>query len=119
MWWGYGDTRKTERPWGHFTTYMSNQKFTVKDIVVKPGHALSLQYHKNRTEFWAWVDGPAPRITIGDLSFYMERGREYVIPANTKHRIENFDAAPATVLEVAYGKFDEEDIVRLEDRYGR
>lgn len=112
--------RTTKRPWGGFTTYISNHKFTVKDIVVKPGEALSLQYHRNRTEFWAWIDGPSPRITIGDTVFYMEAGREYCIPKGIKHRIENLDAHnPTTILEVAYGRFDENDIVRLEDRYGR
>lgn len=116
--WGK-DHRRTSRPWGYFTTYMSNQKFTVKDIVVRPGQGLSLQTHKNRDECWAWIDGPTPRITIGDYTFYMEAGREYAIPRGTKHRIENVSGEPTTVLEVSYGKFDEDDITRLEDYYGR
>lgn len=117
---GWRDLRRTERPWGHFTTYMSNQKFTVKDLRIKPGQATSLQTHRNRTEFWAWVDGPAPRITIGAYTFYMEAGKEYRIPPGTKHRIENCDTyGVATVLEVSYGKFDEGDIVRISDNYGR
>jgi len=112
--------RITQRPWGHFKTYMSNRKFTVKDITVKPGQGLSLQYHRHRTEFWAWIDGPAPRITIGDSTFYMEAGNEYVIEPGVKHRIENLNSQDSTtILEVAYGRFDEDDIVRLKDYYGR
>lgn len=117
--WGR-DFRRTERPWGHFKTYMSNRKFTVKDIVVKPGQSLSLQSHRHRDEFWAWIDGPAPRITIGNTSFYMEAGREYAIPRGTKHRIENpHSSGSLTILEVAHGRFDENDIIRYEDKYGR
>src|SRR5690348_4954669 len=111
--------RLTKRPWGHFITYISNHKFTVKDIVVNPGQPLSLQTHRRRDEFWAWVDGTATRITIGEHMFYMEAGMEYTVPRGVKHRIENLSDAPCTVLEGAYGRFDENDIIRYKDNYGR
>lgn len=112
--------RTEHRPWGWFTTLISNRKFTAKYIVVKPQQSLSLQFHRRRSECWVWVDGVLPRITIGDTTFYMQAGKEYHIPRGTKHRIDNpHQVGTLTILEVAHGRFDEDDIVRLDDKYGR
>lgn len=112
--------RSERRPWGFFTTVMSLGRVTVKYIVVDPNQSLSLQYHSNRDEFWVWTDGVQPRITVGDLTFWMEAETVYTIPRGVQHRIENpHGSGTLTILEVAKGRFDEEDIVRIQDNYGR
>lgn len=107
----------TERPWGNFRQYTLNQSSTVKTIFIKKGEILSLQYHKNRQEFWRVLAGE-PEITIGDSVFQAKTGDEFEIPAETKHRI-NATNQDVEILEIASGNFDENDIIRLEDKYGR
>lgn len=107
------------RPWGWFTTVHSDNNATVKIIGVNPGESLSLQMHKKREEFWTLLDGPEPRLTIGDTTFWMEPVLRYHIPKKTIHRISNPHDQVLSVLEVSIGEFDEDDIVRLQDKYGR
>ncbi|MEX2052474.1 MAG: phosphomannose isomerase type II C-terminal cupin domain [Candidatus Paceibacterota bacterium] len=107
----------TERPWGNFRQYTLNQPTTVKTVLVKKGEVLSLQYHNDRQEFWRVLAGE-PEVTIGDGVFKANVGDEFEIPAQTKHRI----SAPeqdVEILEISSGNFDESDIIRLEDKYGR
>jgi mannose-6-phosphate isomerase len=106
-----------ERPWGRFRQFSLNEPSTVKILTVDPGQMFSLQYHKSRTEFWRVLSGN-PRITIGDKVIDAKPGDEFLIPVNTNHRIEATDLA-TDVFEIAHGEFDEKDIVRLEDKYGR
>lgn len=106
-----------ERPWGRFEQFTDNEQSTVKVITIRRGGELSLQYHRKRREFWKILRG-RPRVTIGDKTITAKAGDEFVIPRRIKHRI----SAPTSmveVLEIAFGIFDEADIVRLEDRYGR
>ena len=112
-----------ERPWGDFVRFTENEPSTVKIITIKKGQELSLQYHERRSEFWRVLSGVA-EITIGEASpLTAKAGDDFYIPVKTKHRI----AAPETlghdagvqILEIAFGDFDEDDIVRLADRYGR
>lgn len=106
-----------ERPWGWFREFSKNENTTVKLIFVKGGESLSLQKHGKRSEFWRVVSGN-PEITIGEKIISAAPGDEFEIPVGENHRI----AAPAgdiEILEVARGEFDENDIVRLEDKYGR
>ncbi|MGA7828202.1 MAG: phosphomannose isomerase type II C-terminal cupin domain [Geobacteraceae bacterium] len=105
------------RPWGSFRQFTDNQQTTVKIINVTAGQRLSLQYHNHRDEFWVVLSGN-PRITIGADVLDAAPGDEFTVPVNTLHRME----APkndACILEIAFGDFDENDIVRLEDAYGR
>jgi mannose-6-phosphate isomerase len=107
-----------KRPWGGFRRYTHNQLSTVKIITVKPGEILSLQYHHHRDELWVALD-TGLRVTLGDRVWDPEPYEEIFIPHGTKHRIAGVGDKPSRWLEISFGEFDEEDIVRLEDHYGR
>jgi len=107
-----------EKPWGRFERYAHNEPCTVKVITVRPGATLSLQYHHNRDELWVFLDGGACA-RIGDETSFPEPGERLFVPRGTVHRLSGIGGGPARVLEVSFGLFDEEDIVRLEDAYGR
>ena len=108
---------KEERPWGNFEQFCHNEQVTVKIINVKPNEQLSLQFHNKRDEFWQIVQGQA-LIIIGDKVIEGKTDDEFFIPKKTNHRIETKDSS-VKILEVSYGHFDENDIVRLEDKYNR
>lgn len=112
------DIRVDERPWGRFTQYAMNRECTVKVIEVAAGGQLSLQRHTNRDELWVALDSGL-EFTIGDRSFAAEVERAHLVPAGTAHRVTGVGDGPARFLEVAFGEFDEDDIERLEDAYGR
>ena len=105
------------RPWGHFEQFCKNKKCTVKILEVKPYQALSLQFHYNRDEFWKILSGK-PKIIIDNKIFDGKEGDEFYIPKETKHRIKTEESI-VRILEIAFGEFDENDIVRLEDVYNR
>jgi mannose-6-phosphate isomerase-like protein (cupin superfamily) len=106
-----------ERPWGNFRQFTHNSLSTVKIILVRKGEAFSLQYHNSRTEFWKILSGN-PEVTVGDKTVIAKQGDEFEIPPKTNHRIRATDS-DSQILEIAAGNFDENDIVRLEDKYGR
>jgi len=110
-------TYKGERPWGYFEQFTSNELSTVKLITIDPGKRLSLQFHNHRTEFWRFLDNPA-KITLGKRTFKVKKGDEVFVDKKMNHRIEALDKE-VHVLEIAFGEFDEKDIVRLEDDYKR
>jgi len=106
-----------ERPWGSFRQLTHNETTTVKIIFVKSGQALSLQYHRYRKEFWRIISGH-PLVTVGEDTKSVNPGDDFIIEKLQPHQLE----APSDdvqVLEIAYGNFDEEDIVRTKDKYGR
>ena len=108
----------SKRPWGHFTTYISNaNSVTVKAIVINPGQRLSLQYHSKRSERWICLEGEAT-VEINGRKRALRVNQEVMVPVGAKHRL---GAGPlgATVLEIVRGDFSEGDIVRLEDDYRR
>jgi mannose-6-phosphate isomerase-like protein (cupin superfamily) len=106
-----------ERPWGFFRKFTDNVISTVKILNVKPNEELSLQSHNKREEFWRVVSGDGI-FEINDKKYIVEVGQEHYIPAKTKHKIK---AGPngIEVLEISLGYFDEDDIIRYEDKYGR
>ena len=108
---------KEERPWGGFEQFTLNEISTVKILTIKAGKRLSLQLHKNRKEFWRFLDGPA-KITLGEKTFIAKKGDGFIIDKKTKHRIEGLDK-DVHVLEISFGEFDEKDIVRIDDDFGR
>lgn len=108
---------KDERPWGLYERFTLNEPSTVKILTVNPHQAFSLQTHQNREEFWHIISGTA-KVTIGDTVEDSKPGSDFFIRKNTRHRIEAGDE-PCIILEIAYGDFDEHDITRLEDKYGR
>lgn len=108
---------REKRPWGEFVEFSRNTPSTVKIITVNAGEAFSLQKHTKRDEFWKILDGEG-KIFIGDSISNLEVGKEYYIQRGTSHRIEA-GSTSVRILEISFGDFDEKDIVRLEDRYGR
>ena len=108
----------SERPWGHFTTYITNEDdVTVKVIVIKPKQRLSLQYHSERTERWICLRGDAI-VEINGKKRTLRPSQEAMVPVGARHRL---GAGPkgALILEIAEGNFSEDDIVRIEDDYSR
>ena len=111
------DVYSEVRPWGKFEKFHENKLCTVKLIYVNPNSRLSLQYHEKRSEFWKIVNGTA-YIELDDKSFVLEEGQIIEIPNKARHRIETKETK-CVILEISYGEFDENDIVRLEDDYNR
>ncbi len=107
-----------ERPWGNFQQFVSNEHVTVKVITVLPGHRLSLQTHSHRGEFWQVLDVPI-EVTVAERTWSAEVGESVWVPCGALHRMANKGDRPGRLLEIAYGDFDEADIVRLEDDYAR
>lgn len=106
-----------KKPWGSFTRITDNKPSTVKLLYIDKGEEFSLQYHTQRTEFWKILKGN-PEVVIGDKRELTKEGDEFVIAPNVKHRI----CAPVddvVVLEISTGQFDEDDLVRIEDKYNR
>ena len=106
-----------KRPWGQFEQFTLNEQSTVKIITVNPGQSFSLQRHTMRDEFWKVIAGKG-FITLNENRTEVEVGKLYAVPRGTIHRMESTDE-PIIFLEVALGVFDETDIERLEDKYGR
>lgn len=111
------ETYIEHRPWGKFEQFTHNELSTVKIITVQPRQQLSLQYHHHREEYWRVVGGSG-EVVIGDETLSARTGDSFYIPQGTVHRMQTLDDT-LVILEIAYGEFDEEDIVRLEDKYGR
>jgi mannose-1-phosphate guanylyltransferase/mannose-6-phosphate isomerase len=107
------------RPWGSFTSLHNGHRVQVKHIIVKPGGRLSLQMHHHRAEHWIVVQGTA-KIRRGDEEMILTEDRSTYIPLGTAHRLENPGKIPLHLIEVQSGSYlGEDDIVRLEDSYGR
>ncbi len=111
------ETLIVEKPWGKFEQFTHDEQTTVKIITVNPGGTLSLQTHKLRTEFWRVLSGH-PVVTIGDTVTRANPGDEFEIKKTEAHRLGAVDDV-VQVLEITHGQFDENDIIRLEDNYGR
>jgi mannose-1-phosphate guanylyltransferase/mannose-6-phosphate isomerase len=111
--------REVFRPWGSYDSIENGPRFQVKRLKVKPGAVLSLQLHHHRAEHWIVVSGTA-RVTRGDEVFLLEENQSAYIPVGVRHRIENPGKIPLHIIEVQSGSYlGEDDIVRLEDHYGR
>ena len=105
-----------DRPWGNFRKFTDNVPSTVKILTVKAGESLSLQSHKNRSEFWKIVMGTGLAEIDGTV-YKAKPGDEYLIPVGTKHRLTA--ETELEVMEIAFGEFAEEDVIHYEDKYGR
>jgi mannose-6-phosphate isomerase len=109
-----------ERPWGSYTVLDDGSStHKVKRIVVRPGMRLSLQTHARRAEHWFVVEG-AGQVTLDTTDHALCAGQAIDIPMGAAHRIENTGPVDLVFVEVQHGDyFGEDDIVRLEDDYGR
>jgi mannose-1-phosphate guanylyltransferase/mannose-6-phosphate isomerase len=111
--------RKVHRPWGWYDSIDAGPRFQVKRIMVKPGASLSLQMHHHRAEHWIVVQGTA-EVTCGDKKLMLSENQSTYIPLGEVHRLTNPGKVPLEIIEVQSGSYlGEDDIVRLEDTYGR
>ena len=107
------------RPWGSFENLLDEKYCKVKRIIVRPGHKLSYQYHHKRNEVWVIVQGTAT-VTLDEEVKTFGWNSVVDIPIGTKHRVENKDDEDLIFIETQTGTyFGEDDIVRIEDDYGR
>jgi mannose-1-phosphate guanylyltransferase len=107
------------RPWGTYATLKREDGYQVKRITVAPGQKLSLQYHHKRAEHWVVTQGKAI-VQVGDEEFETGPGEYRYIPLGEKHRLTNIGDGALILIEVQVGSYlGEDDIVRIEDVYGR
>ncbi|MBV9777254.1 MAG: mannose-1-phosphate guanylyltransferase/mannose-6-phosphate isomerase [Acetobacteraceae bacterium] len=107
------------RPWGYYEVLTRGERFQVKRLVVKPGQRLSLQKHFHRAEHWIVVTGSA-LVTRGTQEVLLQENESVYIPLGEIHRLENPGKIPLALIEVGSGPYlGEDDIVRIEDTYGR
>ena len=111
------DLVTTKKPWGSFTRFTNNEPSTVKLLYINKGEEFSLQYHTHREEFWKIIKGN-PEVIVGDKTYNPHEGEEFSIATHILHRI-NAPVDDVVVLEISKGQFDEDDIVRVEDKYKR
>lgn len=110
---------RIHRPWGWFQTIDDGERFRVKHIQVNPGAKLSLQKHWHRSEHWVVVTGTA-LVTRGEDTFVLRENESVFIPLGVVHRLENPGRLPLRIIEVQSGDYvGEDDIVRIDDDYGR
>lgn len=111
--------RKVYRPWGWYDSIDEDDRFKVKRIQVKPGASLSLQKHYHRAEHWIVVKGTA-EIVCGDRKIRLTENQSTYIPLGEIHRLMNPGRIPLEIIEVQSGSYlGEDDIIRIEDHYGR
>jgi len=108
-----------ERPWGDFTVLDDRSGYKVKRIVVHPDKRLSYQRHARRSEHWVVVEGQAS-VTLDGTTIELAPGESIDIPMGSAHRVANLGSEDLVFVEVQHGSyFGEDDIVRLEDDFGR
>ncbi|MGL4754669.1 MAG: cupin domain-containing protein, partial [Aeromonadaceae bacterium] len=111
--------REVYRPWGKYDAIDHGGRYQVKRISVKPGEKLSLQMHHHRAEHWIVVSGTA-KVTNGERTFLVTENESTFIPVGAVHALENPGKVTLELIEVQSGSYlGEDDIVRLQDRYGR
>jgi mannose-1-phosphate guanylyltransferase/mannose-6-phosphate isomerase len=110
---------EVHRPWGSYQTIDLGARFQVKRLSVKPGAKISLQKHAQRAEHWVVVQGIA-RVTRDEDVLTLRENMSAYIPVGCVHRLENPGTEMLHIVEVQSGSYlGEDDIVRLEDSYGR
>jgi len=111
--------RTVYRPWGSYTVLEEGKGYKVKRIAVLPRARLSLQFHRHRSEHWIGAAGTAG-VTRGRESFPLRPNEAAFIPVSVPHRLENPGTEAVEIIEVQIGDYlGEDDIVRLDDDYGR
>jgi mannose-6-phosphate isomerase len=110
---------RTQRPWGWYETVSAVAGNKIKRIGVLPGQQISLQKHHQRAEHWVVVQGVA-RVTLDERTFDLPTGGHCDIAVGQVHRLANVTTDPLEIVEVQFGSYlGEDDIVRLQDDYGR
>ncbi len=111
--------KASQTPWGTWEVLLDEKSCKVKKITVLPGKRLSYQKHFKRQEHWMIVEGKA-LVTLNDVDRLLETGQYIDIPQEASHRIANPGEVPMVFIEIQRGTyFGEDDIIRLQDDYGR
>ncbi len=112
-------SRRNHRPWGWYETIDEGTAFQVKHLMVRPMGRLSLQQHTKRAEHWVVIAGTA-HVELDGIEKPLAANESIYIPVGAAHRLSNRGLTPLHVVEVQTGTyFGEDDIVRLDDEYGR
>jgi mannose-6-phosphate isomerase-like protein (cupin superfamily) len=114
------EPQKVEKPWGHELIFAVTERYAGKLLFVRAGESLSLQFHNVKDESWYVLEGraelelgaPGERMLVTEV---VGRGASFHLPPGTVHRVRALE--DTTILEVSTPELD--DVVRLEDRYGR
>ena len=110
---------REQRPWGTYEVIREDSNSKVKQIIVEPNKRLSYQTHEKRSEYWVIVSGTGT-VTLDGINSVCIGGDAFVIEQGTAHRIENTGTEELVFIEVQLGTyFGEDDIVRIEDDFGR
>ncbi|HVC25567.1 MAG TPA: phosphomannose isomerase type II C-terminal cupin domain [Acidimicrobiales bacterium] len=113
------DLEHDERPWGSYTVLSDAVDHKVKQIVVHPGKRLSYQRHYKRAEHWFVVRGVGT-VTLDGVETSVGPGSTVDVPREAAHRMANTGVGELLFVEVQHGEyFGEDDIVRIEDDFGR
>jgi mannose-6-phosphate isomerase len=107
----------SQRPWGEQWLYAHNIECTTSIARINPGQRLSLQIHSGRSELWVILDDGAV-VQLGEETIYPKKGDQIWIPAGLKHRFGS-NGPEVRFMEVGFGNWQQEDIVRLADDYAR
>ena len=111
--------RRMYRPWGWYQRIDIGERFQVKRIMVTPGGRLSLQKHYHRAEHWVVVKGTA-EVTLNEAVVLVHENEAVYLPIGSMHRLTNPGKIPLELIEVQVGSYTgEDDIIRVEDIYGR
>lgn len=117
--WGFA-VRKVEKPWGHELIWALTDVYCGKVLFVKAGASLSLQFHREKDESW-YVQSGRAKLELGEVGQgvlneeVIAAGAAFHYVPGTVHRVTAIE--DTTILEVSTPHLD--DVVRLEDRYGR
>jgi mannose-6-phosphate isomerase len=117
--WGF-DARRVDKPWGYELIWAHTDEYVGKVLFVRAGESLSLQFHKEKDESW-YVQSGRAQLELGDAgqtvlnSEVVAEGACFRYRPGTVHRVTALE--DTTILEVSTPQLD--DVVRLEDRYGR
>ena len=109
---------KVNKPWGDYTDYFRTGNVVFKQLTILSGESISYQYHDLRDEVWHVTSGVG-KITIDDNESVMASGDSIYIKKGQKHKMECISEEPLSIFEMQMGETREDDIVRLEDKYGR
>jgi mannose-6-phosphate isomerase-like protein (cupin superfamily) len=106
-----------KRPWGRFERFCKEKCCSVKLIFIKPNEELSLQYHKKRSEFLKIIKGKTI-VTLNNKEIEAKANDEFFVPKKMLHKIKA-KRTTVIILEISFGKHDENDVIRLQDKYNR
>ena len=114
-----GNFQIVTKPWGYFKSFINENSYLLKKIVINPNEELSLQSHKHREEHWVVVSGSIEAELNGEVKLL--KVKDFIsIPRSSNHRIINKSKSKAVIIEIQFGNIlHEKDIKRFEDKYDR